>query len=139
MSGLRPYPELQEALDRMEPIGHRVVGWSILAALARAQLRVGRSVVLDGVARAPEVAQCREVGAAEGAAVAVVVTRCSDPDVHRARIEGRRRGIPDWYELGWDQVRRTLERWEEPDGDLVLDTVAPWEDTERRVAEWLST
>src|ERR1700756_3382593 len=50
MSGLRPYPELQEALDAMGVRGHRGVGWSILWALARSQLRHGRSIVLDGVA-----------------------------------------------------------------------------------------
>ena len=33
MSALRPYPELQVALDAMEPPGHRVVGWSILESL----------------------------------------------------------------------------------------------------------
>ena len=60
MSGLRPYQELQDALDAMEPSGHRVVGWSILYALAAAQLRAGRSVVLDGVARRSEIAACRE-------------------------------------------------------------------------------
>ena len=34
MSGLRPYPELQAALDTMGPRGHRGVGWSLLWALA---------------------------------------------------------------------------------------------------------
>ena len=51
MSGLRPYREIQGALDAMDPPGHRDVGWSILWALARAQLRMGSSVVLDGVGR----------------------------------------------------------------------------------------
>jgi len=51
MSGLRPYPEIQTALDEMDPSGHRAVGWSIISALAREQLRRGSSVVLDGVAR----------------------------------------------------------------------------------------
>ncbi len=50
MSGLRPYPELQDALDTMGVRGHRGVGWSLLWALARSQLRLGSSVVLDGVA-----------------------------------------------------------------------------------------
>ena len=61
MSGLRPYPELQRALDDMDPPGHRAVGWSLLWALARAQLRRGSSVVLDGVAREPEVTATRRV------------------------------------------------------------------------------
>ena len=55
MSGLRPLPEIQDALDAMKPPGHRSVRWSIILAVARAQLRRSGSVVLNGVARAAEV------------------------------------------------------------------------------------
>ncbi len=127
MSGLRPYPELQSALGRIVH-GHRVVGWSILAALARAELRAGRSVVLDGVARAPEVRRCRDCAAGESARSVVVVTSCSDPTVHRRRVEGRRRDIPDWHELEWAHVERSVATWEQPtDADLAIDTVGGWE------------
>jgi hypothetical protein len=123
MSGLRPYPELQEALDAMGPRGHRGVGWSILWALARSQLRRGHSVVLDGVARAPEVAGSRAVASEEDAPSFVVMTQCPDPDLHRSRIEGRQRGIPGWYELDWDHVARARAEWEALDDvDVVLDT-----------------
>jgi hypothetical protein len=122
MSGLRPYPELQEALDAMGLRGHRGVGWSIVGALARSQLRRGRCVVLDGVARAPDVAACRTVAQEEGAPSFVVMTQCVDPELHRSRIEGRRRGIPGWYELDWDHVARARDEWEALDDvDLVLD------------------
>ena len=89
MSGLRPYPELQRALDAMDPPGHRGVGWSLLWALARSQLRRGSSVVLDGVARDPEVVGTRLVAAEEGAATFVVMTTCADVELHRSRVEGR--------------------------------------------------
>src|SRR5580700_5002270 len=46
MSGLRPYPELQQVLDVMDPLGHRAVGWSILRAIAQSELRRDRPVVL---------------------------------------------------------------------------------------------
>ena len=78
MSALRPYPEIQATLDAMEPPGHRVVGWSILDSLARAQLRRGYSVVLDGVARAPEIARCRESAEGLAARLVVIMTQCSD-------------------------------------------------------------
>ena len=125
MSGLRPFPAIQVVLDGMEPSGHGVVGWSIMNALARAQLRQGRSVVLDGVARVTEIEQCRGTAGQEAVRCVVVATRCSDGAVHRGRIEGRRREIPDWYEVEWDQVERSAARWTEPRGaDLHLDTVA---------------
>lgn len=127
MSGLRPYDEMQVVLDRMEPSGHRVVGWSILNALARLQLRRGRSVVLDGVARQPEILGCRKAANSEGAALVVVATHCSDADIHRSRVVGRRRDIPDWYEVDWSHVERSRASWEAPGQvDLSLDAVDSW-------------
>ncbi len=126
MSGLRPYGEIQETLDAMDPLGHRVVGWSIMWALARAQLRIGSSVVLDGVARAGEVAGSRQVAAEEGVPSLVVMTQCADAAVHRARVEGRRRQIPNWYELDWEHVARSRASWVAPQGvDVILEATDP--------------
>jgi predicted kinase len=126
MSGLRPYPELQGALENMDPPGHRQVGWSILQALARAQLRRGCSIVLDGVARAPEIAQCRSLAEEEAARFLLVLTKCEDATLHRSRVEARRRDIPNWYELEWDHVLRSREAWEPIDRvDLVVDADQP--------------
>ena len=110
MSGLRPFAEVQQALDAMSPPGHRPVGWSIVWALARAQLRMGTPVVLDGVAREPEVAATRAVAGEEGADSLVVLTACADAAVHRTRVEGRRRRIPNWYELEWEHVAAAARR-----------------------------
>jgi len=126
MSGLRPYPEVQATLDAMGVRGHRGVGWSLLWALARSQLRLGASVVLDGVARDPEVEGTRALAHEEGAGSFVVLTSCADPDVHRARLLGRRRAIPGWYELGWEQVERSRASWTPPSGvDLHLEATDP--------------
>ena len=65
MSGLRSFPEIQATLDAMEPSGHGRVGWSLLRALAQSQLRRGSSVVLDGVARAPELEALRQLSVEE--------------------------------------------------------------------------
>jgi predicted kinase len=140
MSGLRPHPELQEALDAMGLRGHRGVGWSILWALARAQLRRGQPVVLDGVARAPEVAGTRALAGEEAALSFVVMTECSDPELHRSRIEGRRRGIPGWYELDWERVARSRREWEAlDDADIVLEAADPMARNTARLRDALSS
>jgi predicted kinase len=134
MSGLRPFPEMQAALDSMGLRGHRGVGWSLLRALARSQLRSGSSVVLDGVARDPEVQETRRVAAQEGAGSLVVVTSCLDAGLHRQRVEGRQRHIPDWYELDWDHVERARSSWVPPTGlDLVLEAAVPVEENAERL------
>lgn len=126
MSGLRPYPALQQALESMDPPGHRAVGWSVLLALARSQLRAGRSVVLDGMARGTEASLARQVAAEEDSPGVVILTECADPVVHRSRIEGRLRHIPHWYELTWDHVQRSRETWTPPSPvDLCLEATDP--------------
>jgi hypothetical protein len=116
MSGLRPYPGIQAALDGID-WGHRIVGWSILVARARAQLVENRSIVLDGVARSPQVEQCRTVTQDLGASFVVISAGCSDRAVHRSRIEGRQRLIPGWYELEWEDVERAVAGWEDVDSE----------------------
>jgi predicted kinase len=126
MSGLRPFPEVQDALDAMQPPGHRPVGWSILIALSRAELRRNGSVVLDGVARAAEIQLCRSLREEEKARLVVIMTECDDEDTHRARVEGRRRAIPNWYEVEWDHVKRARSAWRPIiDADLVLSASEP--------------
>jgi predicted kinase len=140
MSGLRPYPEIREALDTMGLRGHRGVGWSILWALARSQLRRGLPVVLDGVARAAEVAATRALSREEGVPFFVVLTECSDAELHRSRIEGRQRGIPGWYELDWDHVARARNEWEALDDlDMVLDATATISENAASLQSALST
>ncbi len=126
MSGLRPFGTIQKAMDVMSPPGHQQVGWSLLGALARSQLRRGSSVVLDGVARTPQIEVLRSLAEEEGAELVVLMTECSDPSVHRSRLEARERGIPDWYEVPWDQVESSRARWDvNLPADLRFDTVDP--------------
>jgi predicted kinase len=139
MSGLRPYPEIQRALDAMDPPGHRRVGWSLLWAMARSQLRMGSSVVLDGVAREPEVEGTRLVARDEGAECLVVMTTCPDADIHRTRVEGRQRNIPDWYELDWDHVNGSRSSWAAPGGvDLVLEAADRVEENANRLRAFVA-
>ena len=82
----------------------------------------------DGVARAPEVARCRASAEEMAARVVVILTECSDLEVHRLRIDARQRVIPNWYELDWEHVQATLADWESPeDVDLRLEATDRWE------------
>ena len=114
------------------------MGWSLLRALARQQLRRGSSVVLDGVARADEISECRLLAEEETAGFVLVVTDCGDRDLHRSRIEARQRSIPGWYELDWPHVERTLADWKPIEGPhLVLDAAAPLSDNIAALTELL--
>lgn len=140
MSGLRPFRAVQRALDSMTPPGHQPVGWSILCALARAQIRRGSSVVLDGVARGPAIELCRQVAGEEGARFLLVLTECDDLEIHHLRIEARERSIPDWYELDWDHVQQSHAQWERPERvDIVLQTTHSPEENRERLARLLQS
>lgn len=126
MSGLRPFPEIQTALNAMEPPGHGQVGWSLLRALAQSELRRGSSAVLDGVARTPQVEALRLLAAEERARFLVLMTECSDSELHRSRIEERERDIPGWYELEWSHVEKSRKSWDPNISvDLKVDSAEP--------------
>lgn len=105
-------------------------GYEILGSLADAQLRVGRPVVLDSVAAYERLRHgWREIGRRNGATIRDIECICSDEATHRARIDGRRRGIPGWYELTWQEVLDVRARYEPwPGARLVLDNVRPLEE-----------
>ena len=65
------------------------------------------------------------------------MTQCSDLGVHRSRIDGRQRVIPNWYEIDWEHVRATLAGWEPPgDVDLRLEAADRWEDNLTRLRDF---
>jgi predicted kinase len=125
MSGLRAFPEVWATVE--SPVERqREVGWSLLGRVAEQQLRRGASVVLDLVAREQAVHEWSELARRYGAGCSVIECICTDLDLHRSRVEGRRRDIPGWYELDWDQVARGRDRYEPlPEPKLVVDAVDP--------------
>jgi len=62
-----------------------------------------------------------------GAEFRVVVCVCSDRELHRARLEGRERGIPGWHDAGnWANVERRLAEFPPWTGEvLTIDAVQP--------------
>jgi predicted kinase len=137
MSGLRAFPEVWAAVEH--PVERqRSIGWSLLSRVAEQQLRRDESVVLDLVAREQPRADWAQLAARYGAGFHVVECICSDLEVLRARIDGRTRGIPGWYELTWDSVERGRASYAPlADPKLVIDAVAPFAENLEAVRRYL--
>lgn len=126
MSALRPFPEVWDVVE-LPVERQRAVGWSLLCRLAEQELRRGRDAVLDFVVREQPREALGVLADRYGARFSVVECVCSDPDVHRDRVDGRTRDIPGWYELSWPQVERSRAGYQalrEP--KLVIDAVNPF-------------
>jgi predicted kinase len=137
MSGLRVFPDVWAGVER--PVEtQRAVGWSLLSRVAEQQLRRGAPVVLDLVAREESRRTLEQLATKYDANFSVVECVCSDPVLLRSRAEGRRRSIPGWYELSWEDIERSRANYlplAEP--KVVIDAVAPVSENLARVKEHL--
>lgn len=99
--------------------------YDLLASLVTRQLLLGQSAVVDCVLDDAVLSAWRtNVGKHDGRLVVECV--CSNEIVHRQRVEGRRRGIPGWHEVGWDHVERMRAEFRPvTDKHLTLDAVDP--------------
>lgn len=98
----------------------------LLASLVTRQLRLGQSAIVDCVLDDPVLASWRAKVAEHGGRLVVAECVCSDGTLHRQRIEGRRRDIPGWHEVGWDHVQRMRAEFHPLTTEhLTLDAVAP--------------
>jgi predicted kinase len=123
-------------LGALTPFGGRyfedplAIAEEMLTTLALRQLVAGQSVILD---HPTELVATRErwrsLARRAGAEFRAVVCHCSDPQVHRARLEGRSRGIPGWHDTGdWSDVRQRLAGFPSWHGEaLSVDAVQPRE------------
>lgn len=126
MSALRAFPEVWDVVE-LPVERQREVGWTLMGRVAEQQLRRGASVVMDLVARDRAVDLWADLAQQHGATFAVIECFCDDEQLHRQRVEGRRRDIPDWYELTWEQVLRTRNSYVplSIDHKLVLSAMDP--------------
>ncbi len=113
--------------------------YDLLTTLAERQLMLGQSAILDSVATFARIRdQWRTLAQQYGAGWKVVECVCSDVDLHKNRVLGRERAIPDWHELSWPDVAAVAQRyqpWQEP--RLVVDSVAPLKENCQRVRAYL--
>lgn len=96
----------------------------MVSALAR-QVQLGLDAVVDVTGHEVEARdRYRRVAESLGAGFVGVECVCSDPAVHRSRIEGRDRGIPGWRPtVPWEHVARMQGMWQAwPEDHLVVDS-----------------
>jgi predicted kinase len=116
-------------------------GEELLTTLAFRQLQLGQSAILDFPAEDLGTrTRWRTLARASGAEFKVVVCACSDRELHRARLEGRDRGIPGWHQGGnWANVERRLAAFPPWTGDLLtIDAVHPMAANLAAVLEYVS-
>ena len=101
------------------------VGYELLTVLAKRQLSLNQSVILDSVASTESIRNTwRDLGKNYHADWRVIECICSDIAIHRARLEKRQRNIPGWHELEWSDVefvRSYYAPWKEE--RLILDSL----------------
>ena len=133
MSVIRPHDILPSS-----EIGAQI-GYGLLTLLARRQMTLGQSAILDcvvGLAKQREA--WRALADEFGAEFFAIETICSDQALHRQRIEGRERGIPGWYELTWENVENSRRNFQDWEGEhLVVDAVHPLAENLERVRAYL--
>jgi len=122
-------------LDFLNEVNPNDAAHAVMAVIAERQFALGHSVIFDCVVGNVERrTRWTELAAKHGAALCPIQCICSDAELHRARMEGRQRGIPGWPELTWDHVEEVRSRYELwPDALLTVDSVNSFEDNLRAV------
>ncbi|HEX6686311.1 MAG TPA: AAA family ATPase [Candidatus Limnocylindrales bacterium] len=85
--------------------------YRLLWTLASRQLMLDQSAAVDCLVNETIVADWRDRAEALEGRLLVIQCVCGDEALHRSRIEGRKRGIPGWHEVGWDHVLRMREEF----------------------------
>jgi predicted kinase len=136
MGGLKPAHAAIAQLSRAQYLD---AWFGLLRTLVTRQLMLGQSAVVDDIVSDEQFAKWRETTDRFAARLHVVECVCSDPAIHRARIEGRVRGIPGWHEVGWDHVERMRAETAPPTVDrLTVDAVRSAEDNFRQVLAYIA-
>lgn len=100
--------------------------YDLLGTLLRRQLMLGQSAIVDCLVNEEIADRWEQLAAEYGARLHIVECVCGAEDVHRQRLEGRRRGIPGWHEVGWDHVLRMRSEYPQLErGQLVADAMDP--------------
>jgi adenylate kinase family enzyme len=135
MGALKPAHKAFAQLDRADYLA----AWSSLVrTLVLRQLMFGQSGIVDDLMTEDELGRWHELAAQFSAGLYLIECVCSDQVTHRARIEGRVRGIPGWHEVGWDHVQRMRREFPPLQSSrLTVDAMHPVDDNIRRVQQYI--
>ena len=122
-----------------QPVG--LAGYVVAEDLAAEQLRLGLSVIVDAVNDAePAREQWRDLARLQDVRLYFIEVYCSDEEVHRPRLRGRRRNLGSFREPTWESVqarRSAFENWPEP--RLRLDSLRPQSENLAGALHYLGT
>ena len=109
-------------VDRSQPTG--LAAYVVVEAVAADVLSLGQTVVVDAVNDAPEArAQWYGLAGRRGVPLVWLEVVCSDPGLHRRRLENRQRDLPGFPEPSWHSLAaRRTEPGSWNDERLVLDS-----------------
>jgi len=129
---------LRAGVGRDQPTG--LAAYVVAEAVAGDVLALGQSVVVDAVNDVePARGQWRGLAAAHGVPLRFVEVVCSDPELHRRRLAGRRRDLAGLAEPSWAAVearRAGFAPWADP--RLVVDSASDHESNLAAALDWLS-
>lgn len=121
---------LSAGIDRDQPTG--LAAYLVAETIAEAVLVGGAGVIVDAVnAVEPAREQWVRLAGRQNVPVKFLEVVCSDPELHRARLEKRDRELPNFAEPTWHAVEQSMDEWETWTGSsaavprITLDSVQP--------------
>jgi predicted kinase len=121
---------LSAGIDSDQPTG--LAAYLVAEAIADAALANGQSIIVDAVnAVDPARQQWLTLARKHGDTLRFVEVVCSDPELHRERLESRERNLPHFDEPSWHAVEQSVEEYAPWTGEtaavarVTLDSVQP--------------
>jgi len=135
---------LSAGIDSDQPTG--LAAYLVAEKLASSVLAAGQSIIIDAVnAVDPARDQWVKLAARRGVPLKFIEVKCSDPEVHRARLEARSRNLPHVAEPTWHAVEQSLDEYSEWGGEsgavarITLDSVEPLPTSVSRAVAFLQS
>lgn len=135
---------LSAGIDSDQPTG--LAAYLVARTIADGVLSQGQSIIVDAVnAVAPAREQWVTLAERHGQPLRFIEIVCSDPEVHRARLQARRRNLAHIVEPEWHAVEQSLEEyadWDEgPSAStprITVDSVSPLDQVVEQAISFLA-